>query len=100
MQIDVSVNVYQLICVCREPLEVPGSRWAISPRLVSGSRKSSTSFKINITRKFIILCLVGINFSVSLHKFITTSLFSRLKLECEKLAQDKTEMQRHYVMVS
>ena len=24
----------------------------------------------------------------------------RLKLECEKLAQDKTEMQRHYVMVS
>ena len=24
----------------------------------------------------------------------------RLKLECEKLAQEKTEMQRHYVMVS
>lgn len=23
-----------------------------------------------------------------------------LKLECEKLASDKTEMQRHYVMVS
>ena len=23
-----------------------------------------------------------------------------LKLECEKLAQEKTEMQRHYVMVS
>lgn len=29
-------------------------------------------------------------------------LFSvvRLKLECEKLANEKTEMQRHYVMVS
>lgn len=27
------------------------------------------------------------------------SLF-RLKLECEKLASEKTEMQRHYVMVS
>ena len=27
------------------------------------------------------------------------SLFS-LKLECEKLANEKTEMQRHYVMVS
>lgn len=24
----------------------------------------------------------------------------RLKLECEKLANEKTEMQRHYVMVS
>ena len=24
----------------------------------------------------------------------------RLKLECEKLASEKTEMQRHYVMVS
>ena len=27
-------------------------------------------------------------------------LLIRLKLECEKLAQEKTEMQRHYVMVS
>ena len=26
--------------------------------------------------------------------------FRRLKLECEKLATEKTEMQRHYVMVS
>lgn len=25
--------------------------------------------------------------------------FFRLKLECEKLASEKTEMQRHYVMV-
>lgn len=25
---------------------------------------------------------------------------SSLKMECEKLAQEKTEMQRHYVMVS
>lgn len=76
MQIDVSVNVYQLIRVCREAPEVQeDSRWATFRRLVSGSRKSSTSFKINITRKFRILCLVGINFSVSSHKFITTSLF-------------------------
>ena len=29
-----------------------------------------------------------------------TILNFRLKLECEKLAQEKTEMQRHYVMVS
>jgi hypothetical protein len=29
------------------------------------------------------------------------SLFNfSLKMECEKLAQEKTEMQRHYVMVS
>ena len=27
-------------------------------------------------------------------------VFFSLKLECEKLAQEKTEMQRHYVMVS
>lgn len=27
-------------------------------------------------------------------------LFCSLKLECEKLASEKTEMQRHYVMVS
>lgn len=27
-------------------------------------------------------------------------LFNSLKMECEKLAQEKTEMQRHYVMVS
>jgi hypothetical protein len=26
--------------------------------------------------------------------------YCSLKLECEKLAQEKTEMQRHYVMVS
>ena len=73
MQIDVDVNVNQLILVCREPPEVR-SRWEISTTLVRGSRKSSTSFKINITRKFSILCLVGINFSVSSHKFITTSI--------------------------
>ncbi len=29
-----------------------------------------------------------------------TPLLSSLKMECEKLAQEKTEMQRHYVMVS
>lgn len=27
------------------------------------------------------------------------ALFFSLKLECEKLASEKTEMQRHYVMV-
>lgn len=27
-------------------------------------------------------------------------LFYRVKLECDKLASEKTEMQRHYVMVS
>lgn len=31
---------------------------------------------------------------------MNTILNFRLKLECEKLAQEKTEMQRHYVMVS
>lgn len=31
--------------------------------------------------------------------FLSLSL-SRLKLECDKLASEKTEMQRHYVMVS
>ena len=28
------------------------------------------------------------------------SQYHSLKMECEKLAQEKTEMQRHYVMVS
>lgn len=32
--------------------------------------------------------------------FVFPSFRSRLKLECEKLASEKTEMQRHYVMVS
>ena len=34
-----------------------------------------------------------------LEMFLNFKYF-RLKLECEKLAQEKTEMQRHYVMVS
>lgn len=38
------------------------------------------------------------NFFLNLFPFFF-SLF-RLKLECEKLASEKTEMQRHYVMVS
>jgi len=36
------------------------------------------------------------NFSV----LICSVLVYSLKMECEKLAQEKTEMQRHYVMVN
>lgn len=32
--------------------------------------------------------------------FFSLNSICRLKLECEKLANEKTEMQRHYVMVS
>lgn len=32
------------------------------------------------------------------HGFLSS--LNSLKLECEKLASEKTEMQRHYVMVS
>lgn len=39
-----------------------------------------------------------INFFANL--FVFRSFRFRLKLECEKLASEKTEMQRHYVMVS
>ena len=35
-------------------------------------------------------------FSFFFHSFVLNSL----KMECEKLVQEKTEMQRHYVMVS
>lgn len=35
-----------------------------------------------------------------LHYKLKHDLFCSLKLECEKLASEKTEMQRHYVMVS
>lgn len=38
-------------------------------------------------------------FEIYLYIF-TFIYFYRLKLECEKLASEKTEMQRHYVMVS
>ena len=31
---------------------------------------------------------------------ILNASFSSLKLECEKLAQEKTEIQRQYIMVS
>lgn len=42
-----------------------------------------------------------INFSLLTFSSIFFYLFfCRLKLECEKLASEKTEMQRHYVMVS
>ena len=37
---------------------------------------------------------------IFLHLSSSKSEHLRLKLECEKLAQEKTEMQRHYVMVS
>ena len=33
------------------------------------------------------------------HDFITLRFYSSLKLECEKLAQEKTEIQRQYIMV-
>lgn len=32
--------------------------------------------------------------------FLDSFSRSSLKIECEKLSQEKTEMQRHYVMVS
>lgn len=35
-----------------------------------------------------------------LYYFDSVSVLGSLKLECEKLASEKTEMQRHYVMVS
>jgi len=47
---------------------------------------------INVSFFLIILSLL-FSFTGSLFNF-------SLKLECEKLAQEKTEMQRHYVMVS
>lgn len=34
-----------------------------------------------------------------LKQMLYIDLFFSLKLECEKLASEKTEMQRHYVMV-
>ena len=40
------------------------------------------------------------HFSIGYRKLVTVSFFfCSLKLECEKLVQEKTEMQRHYVMV-
>lgn len=35
-----------------------------------------------------------------LYYFDSVSVLGSLKLECEKLASEKTEMQRHYIMVS
>lgn len=31
---------------------------------------------------------------------LSTTYFPSLKLECDKLASEKSEMQRHYIMVS
>lgn len=45
-----------------------------------------------------IIEILNNNFSFLTFSFFF--LFFRLKLECEKLASEKTEMQRHYVMVS
>lgn len=42
----------------------------------------------------------GDNFKYPLQINDVLSAFFSLKIECEKLAQEKTEMQRHYVMVS
>ena len=49
-----------------------------------------------------ILKFVSIYETNSIHgiKIKSPIFIYRLKLECEKLANEKTEMQRHYVMVS
>ena len=39
-------------------------------------------------------------FTCLYHVYISYVFIFSLKMECEKLAQEKTEMQRHYVMVS
>lgn len=60
------------------------------------------SFTISM---YFISLTIPINFAVIyiyLNRFypiVFGFLFYRLKLECEKLASEKTEMQRHYVMV-
>jgi hypothetical protein len=55
---------------------------------VSVRSLSATPYEINPISRF-----------SSPYLCMRVSLFS-LKLECEKLANEKTEMQRHYVMVS
>ena len=58
---------------------------------------SATMHNILLTHREInVFCQTGCENPLHVFCFIQFSL----KMECEKLAQEKTEMQRHYVMVS
>lgn len=46
------------------------------------------------------LHVVGVFVCFSMHKQIAIAVGDSLKLECDKLASEKSEMQRHYIMVS
>lgn len=63
--------------------------------IITDSVKHSEMLIIRIHA--IVFCLVYI-YAKSFEYF--KFYLCRLKLECEKLATEKTEMQRHYVMVS
>ena len=62
----------------------------------TGSKKNFLSFRLNITSEFDIDDAILRNHSL----FLKMSLLFSLKLECEKLASEKIEIQRHYVMVN
>ena len=62
----------------------------------TGSKKNFPSFRLNITSEFDIDDAILRNHSL----FLKMSLLFSLKLECEKLASEKIEIQRHYVMVN
>lgn len=72
--------------------ELPGRRWNVHFCLCLGEmlEKGST------------LCSEECQFCVMKYPcfFFFFNVLNSLKLECEKLASEKTEMQRHYVMVS
>ena len=71
----------------------------------TGLKKNSLSFRLNITSEFDIFVATRPPFwprflkrSFSKKKFYFFTIPS-LKMECEKLASEKIEIQRHYVMV-
>lgn len=76
---------------------------------VRASSKTNASFarvilllvQNNLRASFIFFFFLSRFISVprSIICWLLVFFFSRLKLECEKLASEKTEMQRHYVMV-
>lgn len=47
----------------------------------------------------LIALYVYLGYDTHQNSFFPHSLYCSLKLECEKLATEKTEIQRHYVMV-
>ena len=86
------------VCVCRHPLSLVKVSSLLLLTHAIASRMSSSSYKHSTTGQLsFCVCSTGCSCLIShLSPFLC---LGSLKLECDKLASEKSEMQRHYIMV-